>query len=191
MFVQLSSLLITFTAYLYYLFSHPAGDASTHTRSLTLIHSIPEGESVVFRPLPQWSLAEISNDFWLGKQRKRSRYRDAGRDGKTAVVEELEMCWLRKTFYLLNIPVFLFHHMGRPHSNPALTHKESGVCAYIFIQPQDIVVMLVKSKPRPVKYNPFSLIENCENPCKGLPTVCATQSHQWEQLIRKCKVGHL
>lgn len=70
MFVQLSSLLIAFTAYLYYLFLHPAGDASTHTRSLTLIHSVPEGKSVVFCPLPQKSLAETQRDFWIGNREK-------------------------------------------------------------------------------------------------------------------------
>lgn len=85
----------------------------------------------------------------------------------------------------------LFHHRAGPQTNPALSHKESGKCTHNFIPPKDIVVMLVKAKPHPVKHIPFSVIENYVNPCKGLSTVCAIQSYQCGLLIRKCKVGHL
>lgn len=101
----------------------------------------------------------------------------------------------KENLYFVNVlQWFLFHHTGRPHSNPALHTKRAVcvcVCTDIFISPQDIVVMLVKSKPRPVKHILFSLIGNYVNPCKGLSTVCAIQSYQWGLLIRKCKVGHL
>lgn len=50
-------------------------------------------------------------------------------------------------------------------------HKEC-VCADISISPQDIVVMLVKCTPRPVKPIPFSLIWHYVNPCKGLCSLC-------------------
>lgn len=84
-----------------------------------------------------------------------------------------------------------FLNRGRPYNNHALKHNKSGVYAHIFIPPQDIVIMLVKSKPHPVKHIPFSPTGNYVNPCKGLSTVCAIQSYQWGLLIRKCKVGHL
>lgn len=41
------------------------------------------------------------------------------------MVDEMETCWLRENVYFLKIQQwFLFHHTGRPHSSPALTHKE-------------------------------------------------------------------
>lgn len=36
-----------------------------------------------------------------------------------------------ENLYILNIQQrFLFHHTARPHSSPALTHKEGGVCVH-------------------------------------------------------------
>lgn len=107
------------------------------------------------------------NSCWLRSQSHLSEERRFKKPNlETEVKDGQEM---KENLYFQEHPR-LVQHTGKPHSRPTLHTK--SVCTDIFISPQDIVVMLVKCKPRPVQHMPFSLIWHYVNPCKGLCSLC-------------------
>lgn len=123
-----------------------------------------------------------------GGRKKRG---EGGTVKERRVDEGLATCWQRQPFIWGHLTAVTVPSHRQTTQQPCSAHKESGVHTNIFIPPQDTVVMLVKSKPRPGKHILFSLTRNYVNSCKGPSTVCAIQSYRWGLLIRKCKVGHL
>lgn len=117
LFVQLSShLQLTFTTQFYTqwgMFRHE----QSHTRLL----SPPQNGKAVTQGIPQQKSNRCTwraPDQWEGK-------RESGRGEESEVGEELKTCWSRKTSFPNILQWFLFHHPGRPHSNPALHIKRA------------------------------------------------------------------
>lgn len=114
------------------------------------------------------------------QERDRGRERQKQTEGKRGGRREGDMLDEENLHSLNILQCFLYQHTVRPHSNPALTHTERCVCAHIFMPPKDIVVMLVKSKPCPVKTHPFrSNRELCKPMQRPLYSLCYSKLSMW------------
>lgn len=154
------------------LFKHPVwGFLDTQIQSNAPYHAFNQ------------NLAAQSTKVWLAKHSNRGREKNGRGGGRHADQE-------KPSFYKHPTVVSLPTHNQTTQKPWDDTHS-SSVRSHIFIPPQDIVIIVVKAKPRPVKHIPFFPIESYVNPCKSPSTVCAIQSYQCGLLIRKCKVGHL